>query len=131
MKELRLIFAMACIIFTQSVIAGIEDYRFDDPEAQVRFYRLASQYTCIGCQDGSLVDTLSLQALDLRTQIYRMVTSGKSDKEIQDFLLYRYGEHILYKAPGGYTGWLIWGLPLLMLLIAGSFMVWFYRCVRV
>lgn len=131
MRELRLIIAMACIVLAHTVHAGIEDYRFDDSEAQARFYRLASEYTCIGCQDGSLVDTLSLQAVDLRTQIYRMVTSGKSDKEIRDFLVYRYGEHILYRSPGGYNWLVIWGLPVLMMMIAGCFITWFYRCVRV
>lgn len=129
--ELRLIFAVICILLSQAVFAGIEEYRFDDPEAQARFRRLAAEYTCIGCQDGSLAETSSLQAIDLRTQIYRMIAKGKSDKEIRDFLVYRYSDQVLYKQGRDYSPFIKWGTPLIALLIAGSFLAWFYRCTRV
>ncbi len=129
--ELRLIFALACILYIQVVFAGVDEYRFDDPSYQARFYKLAGEYKCLGCQDGSLLETSSLNAVDLRTQIYRMIASGKSDREIRNYLVYRYGEHVMYRSPTAYSSWALWLTPIGLLLIVGSFLLWFYRCVRV
>ena len=69
------------------------------------------------CQNQSLADSNAELAVDLRRQIREQIAQGRSDGEIVDFMVQRYGDFVLYRPPMKATTLLLWFGPLLLLLI--------------
>ncbi len=91
----------------------------DDAEA-TRFHSLASELRCVMCQNQSLADSNALIALQLRHEVLALMREDKSDAQIKDFLVQRYGEFVLYKPKVEGSTWLLWAGPALLLLIGAG-----------
>lgn len=89
-----------------------------DPVAQKRLVDLSTQLRCLVCQNQSIAESNAELAVDLRNQINEQIKAGKSDREIVDFMVTRYGDFVLYKPPFKATTALLWIGPLLLLLLA-------------
>ena len=87
---------------------------FDDPENASRYKSLISELRCLVCQNQNLADSNADLAADLRQLTYDMIREGKSDAEIIDFMVARYGEFVLYRPPLNPNTALLWGGPLLL-----------------
>jgi cytochrome c-type biogenesis protein CcmH len=96
----------------------LESYHFSDHKEELRFKDLISQLRCLVCQNESLADSDADLAHDLRQEVYEMMLAGKSDKQVTDYLVQRYGDFVLYKPPFKPSTWLIWFGPFGVLLIA-------------
>ncbi len=108
------------ILFSMSVALAIDsDRAFDDPEMQARYETIISEIRCLQCQNQSIKDSNVSLAADLRREIRRMLAEGKSDAEIYDFLVARYGEFALYRPRMAGKTLVLWLAPL-MLLAAGA-----------
>lgn len=70
---------------------------FDDPEMQARYETIIAEVRCVKCQNQTIKDSNALIANDLRREIRRLLSDGKSDAEVYDFLVERYGEFSLYR----------------------------------
>lgn len=70
---------------------------FDDPELQQRYETIISEVRCVKCQNQTIKDSNALIAVDLRQIIQRLIGEGRSDAEIYDFLVQRYGDFVLYR----------------------------------
>lgn len=92
-------------------------YPFDTAQARRRFYVTIGQLRCLVCQNQSLADSNAPFALDLRDRIYHLMQAGKTDAQIRQFVLQRYGTFIFLRPPLESTTGLLWGLPLLLLSI--------------
>lgn len=116
--------ALALLLLGASALSPAADtpFHFDQPEQAARYDKLAQELRCLVCQNQSLADSHADLAQDLRNEVYRMITSGKSDKEIIDFLVARYGDFVLYRPPVSPLTWLLWFGPALLLVAAGG--VW-------
>jgi cytochrome c-type biogenesis protein CcmH len=95
-----------------------------DPVAQRRLVDLAAQLRCLVCQNQSIAESNAELAVDLRNQINEQIKAGKSDQEIVDFMVTRYGDFVLYRPPFKPTTALLWLGPAALLLLA---VVAFYR----
>lgn len=82
-----------------------------DPVVEQRLIGIASDLRCLVCQNESLEGSHADLAKDLRREIREMIRQGKSDKEIMDFLVNRYGDFVRYRPPFKPTTWLLWGGP--------------------
>jgi cytochrome c-type biogenesis protein CcmH len=91
-----------------------EAREFDDPENASRYRSLISELRCLVCQNQNLADSNADLAADLRQLTYDMIREGKSDAEIIDFMVARYGEFVLYRPPLKPNTALLWGGPLLL-----------------
>ena len=100
---------------------------FDDPELQARYEKLISEVRCLKCQNQSIKDSNVFLAADLRREIRRMIAEGKTDPEIIDFLVTRYGEFALYRPRTTGKTLVLWLAPFLLVLL-GVFAL--YRVVR-
>ena len=89
-----------------------------DPVAQKRLVDLSAQLRCLVCQNQSIAESNAELAVDLRNQINEQIKAGKSDREIVDFMVTRYGDFVLYKPPFKATTALLWIGPLALLLLA-------------
>ena len=92
----------------------------EDPVVEQRLIVIAEELRCLVCQNESLAGSRADLALDLRREVRNLIKSGKSDAEIKEFLVNRYGDFILYRPPVKPTTWLLWFGPLLLLLLAGG-----------
>lgn len=90
--------------------------RFENPAEEARFHALAEELRCVMCQNQSLADSNALIALNLRREVLALMRQGRSDAEIQEFLVARYGEFVLYKPRMESRTWLLWAGPALLLL---------------
>jgi cytochrome c-type biogenesis protein CcmH len=95
-----------------------------DPVAQRRLVDLSAQLRCLVCQNQSIAESNAELAVDLRNQINEQIKSGKSDREIVDFMVTRYGDFVLYRPPFKATTALLWIGPIALLLLA---VLVFYR----
>jgi len=89
-----------------------------DPVLEKRVMALAEELRCLVCQNQTLDESNAPLAEDLRNQLRERMREGKSDKEVVDFLVERYGDFVLYRPPLKATTFLLWFGPLL-LLVAG------------
>lgn len=91
-----------------------------DPVHEKRAVHLAEQLRCLVCQNQSIAESSADLAVDLRRQIREQIRAGKSDGEIVDFMVQRYGDFVLYRPPFRATTLLLWGGPPLLLLIGAA-----------
>ena len=96
----------------------LEGFKFADPAGEQHFKDLISELRCLVCQNESLADSDADLAHDLRAEVYEMVQAGKSDAEIIDFLVARYGDFVLYKPPLKPSTYLLWFGPFVLMIIA-------------
>ena len=94
---------------------------------QDRYMNLIKQIRCLVCQNESLADSQADLAGDLRRDIFNMMGSGKSNKQIVDFLVQRYGDFVLYRPPFQGTTVLLWVLPFVFLVVAILSVIYFVR----
>jgi cytochrome c-type biogenesis protein CcmH len=96
-----------------------------DPALEQRVIRLTSELRCLVCQNQSLADSHADLAIDLKNQVRSQMQAGKSDAEIREFMVARYGDFVLYRPPLKSTTALLWAGPFL-LLAAGGLALGFY-----
>ena len=93
--------------------------QFNDAAEERRFHALVSELRCVMCQNQSLSDSNAQIAHDLRREVLGLMRAGKSDAEVKDFLVARYGEFVLYRPRMAGKTWLLWLGPALLLLAGG------------
>jgi cytochrome c-type biogenesis protein CcmH len=86
-----------------------------DPVAEKRLLKLSEELRCLVCQNQNIADSNAELAQDLRREIRTMIGAGRSDKEIIDFMVVRYGDFVLYRPPVKGATLLLWGGPLVLL----------------
>jgi cytochrome c-type biogenesis protein CcmH len=93
---------------------------FDDPALQARYEQINRELRCLVCQNQTIADSNATLAQDLRREVREMIEAGKSDAEIRDFMIERYGDFVLYRPRMTPVNFLLWGAPVLLLLL-GTF----------
>lgn len=84
---------------------------FDDPVLQARYEKIISEVRCLKCQNQTIKDSNAFLADDLRREIRRLLTEGKTDAEVYDFLVVRYGEFALYRPRMSGKTLILWIAP--------------------
>ncbi len=87
----------------------------EDPVLEKRVQALAEELRCLVCQNESLAGSPAGLAGDMLREIRNMMKAGRSDKDILDFLVERYGDFVLYRPPLKPTTYLLWFGPFLLL----------------
>ncbi len=93
------------------------------PIDEDRYKALAEELRCLVCQNQSLADSSAELAGDLRDEVREQMADGRSDEEIKQFLVARYGDFVLFRPPVKETTWPLWGGPF-ALLAAGAGAWW-------
>ena len=99
----------------------------EDPVVEQRLVLIAEELRCLVCQNESLAGSRAELAMDLRREVRTLIKSGKSDAEIKEYLVSRYGDFVLYRPPVKPTTWLLWFGPLLLLLGAAWMLIGIIR----
>ena len=104
---------------------GVEIREFENDEHRQRYHHLIDELRCLVCQNQNLADSNAQLALELRNIIYEMIKAGKTDQEIIDYMVERYGEFVLYNPPLDKTTLVLWFGPILLLLLVITLLVKF------
>lgn len=121
LKRLLLRLLLSLSVFALPAWAVIETYEFDSPELQQRYFDLSAELRCPKCQNQNIADSNAPIAADLRAQLHQQLHAGKSDEQIAEYMVSRYGEFVLYRPRwNGHTA-LLWLAPILLLV--GGFLV--------
>ena len=102
-----------------------------DPQLERRVANLAHELRCLVCQNQTIADSNAPLAVDLRSQIREQLSAGKSEPEVVDFMVERYGDFVLYRPPLKASTVLLWAGPFLFLIAGFYFLVRFLRRRRV
>ena len=98
-----------------------------DPALEARVQDLSYKLRCLVCQNESIAESRAPLALDLRDQVREQLAAGKSEAEIVDFLVSRYGDFVLYQPPFKPITLVLWLGPLLLLLSGGGWLAYRLR----
>ncbi|WP_084618228.1 cytochrome c-type biogenesis protein [Cellvibrio sp. OA-2007] len=112
---IRLCTCIGLLFISLSSFAAIEVHEFDNDVDRKRYQTFIDEMRCPKCQNQNLAGTNSPIAEDLRRELELMIKDGKSDKEIVDFMVERYGEFILYRPRLSPATLLLWGAPIFLL----------------
>lgn len=97
--------------------AAIDTYQFRDDAERERYQQLTKELRCPKCQNQDIADSNAPIAADLRKEIYRLLEEGRSNREIVDYMVDRYGEFVRYKPALTARTWLLWFGPGVLLLV--------------
>jgi len=119
----KTLFALAILLAAGAAQAIDAGRAFEDPELQARYERLIEEVRCLKCQNQNLRDSNAFLAADLRREIRRLIAEGKTDDEIYDFLVSRYGEFALYRPRMEGKTLVLWLAPLLLVIVGGLIVI--------
>jgi cytochrome c-type biogenesis protein CcmH len=94
--------------------------KLPEPRLEARAVALQKQLRCVVCQGESLDESNAPLAADLRLLIRQMIVKGRSDAEIENYLVARYGDFVLMKPPLEPETYLLWFGPLIVVVIGGA-----------
>lgn len=97
--------------------------QYRDPAEEARFHKLTAELRCVQCQNQSLADSNAQIAHDLRREVLKLMHEGRSDAQIKQFLVERYGEFVLYRPQLEGGTLLLWFGPGVLLLIGAVVLV--------
>ena len=123
----RFIAALVLAFASTLALAQVSDpapLQFQSPAEEAHFRALVTELRCVMCQNQSLADSNAMVAHDLRREVLQLMRQGKTDGQIKDYLVARYGEFVLYKPRVEERTWLLWFGPV-ALLVAGGLVVAF------
>jgi cytochrome c-type biogenesis protein CcmH len=123
--------AAALIALAALPIAGVQAREAvplaDDPVVEQRLVGIADELRCLVCQNESLAGSRAELAMDLRREIRSLIQAGRTDAEILDFMVSRYGDFVLYRPPLKPSTWLLWSGPFVLLGAGLATLAWQLR----
>jgi len=90
----------------------------DDPVIEERMLAISEEMRCLVCQNESLAASRADLAQDLRRELRELIKQGKTDAEIRDYMVSRYGDFVLYRPRVGPKTYLLWGGPFVLMIAA-------------
>ena len=99
----------------------------EDEAVEQRLIAIADELRCLVCQNESLAGSRAELAQDLRREIRSLIKQGKTDAEVLDFLVSRYGDFVRYRPPLKPSTWLLWSGPLILLGVGLTALMMFLR----
>lgn len=121
----RVIAALAVVLLSCGALAREAAPIAEDPRVEARLISIAEELRCLVCQNESLIASRAGLALDLKNQVREQIKAGKSDAEIRDYMVQRYGDFVLYRPPLKSSTLLLWIGPFALLTV-GFAAVWIF-----
>jgi cytochrome c-type biogenesis protein CcmH len=110
----------AVLMLLATTVEAVDPTQMPTPALQNRYLALTHELRCMQCQNESIADSPVDLAADLRRQVHDMLIAGKTDDDVRNFMVARYGEFILFRPRMSLrTAWL-WLAPGVLILV-GAF----------
>jgi cytochrome c-type biogenesis protein CcmH len=128
MRQMQLLAAIVLAIVVLAVTPVIAaDTPLADAALESRARDLMKEVRCVVCQSQSIDESDAGIAVDLRHLIREEIAAGKSDDEIRQFLVARYGDFILFRPPFKAETLVLWLGPFAVLIGGFVFVIRFLR----
>ncbi len=114
----KILTLLLLVLLTSLSVAKEAAPMAEDEAVEKRMVAISDEMRCLVCQNESLSGSHAELAQDLRREIRTMIKAGKTDQEIKDFMVNRYGDFVLYRPPMKATTYLLWFGPFLLLIMA-------------
>ena len=115
-RYFRAVLLALALAFGGHALAIDTEAAFEDPVLQHRYEAINRELRCLVCQNQTIADSNATLAQDLRREVREMIAAGKTDDEIRDFMIERYGDFVLYRPRMTAQNFLLWAAPALLLL---------------
>ena len=100
-----------------------EPREFASEAAQARYKTMIAELRCLVCQNQNIAESNAPLAQDLRREVYQMIEAGRSDRDILDFMVQRYGDFVLYRPPLNAVTLALWAGPALLAVLGFAFLL--------
>ena len=110
-----------------AALAVNPDEVLSDPELEKRAREISAELRCMVCQNESIDDSNAELARDLRMLVRDRLKFGDTDAQVMDFVVDRYGEFVLLKPRFSAHTFLLWGFPVIVLVIGAVALVFAFR----
>lgn len=112
---------LALLVVTSLSMAqaqGLQPATLERTNAQIeaKTMQLSHSLRCLVCQNQSIAESNAPLAVDLRNQVREQLEQGRSEQDIFDYMVARYGDFVLYQPPLKTSTLLLWLGPALLLL---------------
>lgn len=114
---------LAWVLMSAAVHAVQPDEILKDPALEARARAMSTELRCLVCQNQSIDESDAPLARDLRILIREQLQQNKSDTEIMEFVVSRYGQYVLLKPPFGGASAILWLFPFVLLAGAGIYLL--------
>jgi cytochrome c-type biogenesis protein CcmH len=115
MRTIHAMLAMLLLAVPALAPAIDSERAFDDPVLQQRYENINRELRCLVCQNQTIADSNAGLASDLRREVRELIAAGKTDDEIREFMIERYGDFVLYRPRMTAQNLLLWAAPILLL----------------
>ncbi|MEI7598944.1 MAG: cytochrome c-type biogenesis protein [Aestuariivirga sp.] len=119
----KLLAILAFLVAVSPAFALTPDEQLKDPALETRARVISAQLRCLVCQNQSIDDSEAPLAKDLRTLVREQISAGKTNDQVLDYVVERYGQYVLLKPRFEPETLILWGTPFAVLLIAGAAMI--------
>jgi cytochrome c-type biogenesis protein CcmH len=99
----------------------------EDPLVEKRLIHISEELRCMVCQNESLASSRAELANDLREEVRKLIREDRSDSQIKEYLVTRYGDFVLYRPEVKPLTWVLWFGPFLLLVLAIIGMAYYLR----
>ena len=99
----------------------------ENPEIEKRLIAISEELRCLVCQNESLAGSRADLAQDLRREVRKLLNEGKTDAEVREFMVSRYGDFVLYRPPVKPTTWLLWAGPFVFVIAGIAVLIAYLR----
>jgi cytochrome c-type biogenesis protein CcmH len=111
---------LICLLASSPASYAVDTTQMPTPELQKRYLGLTHELRCMQCQNEAIADSPVSLAADLRRQVAEMLNAGKTDDDVRNYMVARYGNFILFRPPvSAKTIW-VWATPGVLLLIGAA-----------
>ncbi|KEY91158.1 cytochrome c-type biogenesis protein L [Candidatus Photodesmus blepharus] len=127
MKSFHFFLLTTIFIFLEDVHSAINMYEFNDLKKELQFKALRNTLRCPECQNNTIADSNSELAKRLSQKVYEMTIKGRSEQEIIDYMVARYGNFVTYNPPLTLATLILWISPIFVIIL-GFGLIINYSC---
>lgn len=124
---MKYLLAMLLLFSWGPVLAKEAESLAKDPVVEQRLIAISEELRCLVCQNESLAGSHADLAQDLRRELRELIKDGKTDAEIKDFMVSRYGDFVLYRPRFKPLTWMLWVGPFLLMVVGVSALLRYLR----
>lgn len=127
---MRTMLILLLAIIAGAALAVSPDEALEDPALEARARALGAELRCITCQSQSIEDSDAPLATDIRKIVREQIMAGKTDAEITDYLVDRYGDYVRLRPRLSGGTLILWAAPFVVLLIGGVMATTYFRSMQ-
>ena len=114
---------LTALLFSSVAFSAIDALNFSSPQQESDYHQLTQSLRCPQCQNNNIADSSATIAVDMRGKVFELLQEGKSNNDVVDYMVARYGNFVTYDPPMTASTLVLWIAPLLLVLLGVVFLL--------